>query len=86
MLAPEYTCGVFFQKNGSLGELEHQELIAFLLVDWVLQSRDCKEGGVAFGQDCGLKLCGECAQKCDKENQEWRWRQIKAIDGWHLNR
>ena len=26
-----------------------------------------------------LKFVGERAQKCDKENREWRWRQIKSI-------
>ena len=26
-----------------------------------------------------LNFVGERTQKCDKENREWRWRQIKSI-------
>ena len=26
-----------------------------------------------------LNFVGECTQKCDRENREWRWRQITSI-------
>ena len=32
-----------------------------------------------------LDTVGECAQKCDRENREGRWRQIKSIYRWHLD-
>ena len=31
-----------------------------------------------------LKYVGERSQRCDRENQEWRWRQIKPIYTWYL--
>ena len=34
---------------------------------------------VAFGEDCFLKFCGRRYLECDRENQEWQWRQIKSI-------
>ena len=47
-----------------------------------LQVRDFKRGCV-YGEDYGIELCvGERAWKCDRENRDWRWRQIKSIDKW----
>ena len=32
-----------------------------------------------------LNFARERTQKCDKENREWRWRQIKSIYGLYLD-
>ena len=32
-----------------------------------------------------LKSFGERAQKCDRENREWRGRQIKPVHMWYLD-
>ena len=48
---------VFLQKNGNLGELGHQEFIAFLVVDWVYY-RFVTVRGAAHGEVYGLEFCG----------------------------
>ena len=74
VLAPEYTYGELFWKNGNLGELEHQGFIAFSVVDWVCY-RFATVGlwrlwaWILWGGGGGG---GERARKCNKENQEWR--------------
>ena len=52
------SCGVLLRKNGSLGELRHQEFIAVLVVDWACYN-SVSVKGVAHGEDYGLELCGE---------------------------
>ena len=32
-----------------------------------------------------LNSVGERIQKCDRENREGQWRQIKSTYRWHLN-
>ena len=32
-----------------------------------------------------LNFVEESTQKCDRENREWRWRQIKSIYRLHLD-
>ena len=32
-----------------------------------------------------LNSVEEHTQKLERENQEWRWRQIKSIFSWHLD-
>ena len=44
----------------------------------LLHVRDCRKD--AFGEDYMLKFSvGERSRKCDKENREWWWHQIKSI-------
>ena len=40
--------------------------------------RDCK-GGCLSLEIMSLSFVGKHFQKCDRENQEWWWRQIKSI-------
>ena len=58
---------VFLQKNDNLGELGHQEFIAFLVVDWVCY-RFVTVRGAAHGEFMGLNSVGDCAWKYDREN------------------
>ena len=57
VLAAKYPCGMFLQKNNSLGELRHQRFIAFLLVGWVCYSF-MPVRGVVHGEDHGFELNG----------------------------
>ena len=33
----------------------------------------------------GSNSVGECSQKCDRENRQWRWRHIKSTVWWYLD-
>ena len=51
---------VFLQKNGNLGELGHQEFIAFLVVDWVCYRFVTVRGAAeVYGHEFCGRLCSE---------------------------
>ena len=54
----------------------------------LLQVRDCNGGEeLRLVKTMGLNSVGERARKCDRENREWRLRQIKPThsDRWYLD-
>ena len=76
VLAAKYPCGVLLRKNGSLGELRHQEFIAFLVVDSVCYNSVSVKGD---GEDNGLEFCGGTCFEVWLGKQWWRC-QIKPIN------
>ena len=56
VLAAKYPSGVFLQKNDSLSELGHREIVVFLVVEWLCY-RFVTLGGVAFGEDYEFEFC-----------------------------
>lgn len=77
---PSFECSlvVFLQKNGSLCELRHRGLIAFLVVDLIcysLVALNC----LAHGEDYGLEICGGTRVEVT-QGKQWLFCQIKPID------
>ena len=76
--APKYPCALLIRKNGSLGELGHQRFLAFLVKDYI-----CYIFAIVIRLSLEKIMClnfaRERIQKCDKENRECRWRQIKSM-------
>ena len=68
----------------TLGESRHRGFLGFLVVDNIcyifLTVRQA-----AFGETMRLHSVGKRTRKCDRENREGRWRQIKSIYRWHLD-
>ena len=78
VLVAKYHCGIFLWKNGNLGKLKHQGLIAFPVVDWVCYSF-VSVNGVTHGEEYKLEFCGVTRLEV-WQGKQWRRCQIKPID------
>ena len=78
VLAAKDPCGMFLQKNSSLGELRYQKIIAFLMGDLLDSLSD-----IAHEENYRNKLCGGKYSEVG-QGKRWQRRQIKPIDLVHF--